>query len=498
MRDRSRAGERCGRSDGSAAATGQVEDERQVAIRAAHALAASRHSTKVAAPRRFMSRIACSVPRRRPANAWARRREKTDRFPPASSVAQVHDLDGRLHCPTRRSTQPGRARPCRRVHAAIAHRRPGSRSPSTSRAPVSRGAPTRNPTSVVARGVRSGLVRAVMGLVHHDQAQVGGRREGGPSWSHHDPRVAAQDPPPRVAAPPGRHAGVQHRQVVADQRGDAIGQLGHQRDPSGTTNDGAPPFLDGRCPWQPGRDPSCRQRRHPPGAALRPPQGPPIRLEGGPLFARQEVLPAAARCAPGARAGHAPPFATPARQRHGPTRRVGGGQRRARSTPIAVARPRHAPYRLVGQGIQLSARCRGAARGGATCSSSRRSTRTRRARSSGGRSDQAACNAPERRSRSAGARQRAPKARRSDASAISSRSANARRSGSGRAAGSGAFQRRSSRDSSPGGSIAATAVPRELGSSGDLLRHCQQIRRQHRRRDDRLDRPQLDPRLRIG
>jgi hypothetical protein len=64
-----------------------------------------------------------------------------------------------------------------------------------------------------------------VGLVDHDQGEVGQRREDRHAGTDNDPDLAVQDAPPGVVPLPGGEARMEHSQAVADQGGHPIGQL---------------------------------------------------------------------------------------------------------------------------------------------------------------------------------------------------------------------------------------------------------------------------------
>ncbi len=355
--------------------------------------------------------------------------------------------------PTRRSARRARSACPPRTRATLT--RSGVALPRTTRRPAQHRAPACHPAGVVAwRAI--GLVAPVVLLVDDDQADVGQRRERRRSCSDHHARLAAKDPPPAVMALPRRQARVEHGELVADRGAEAVGELrdeahlGHEHDRRPT---GIDRLAHGR-----EVDVGLARCGHPLEQQL------PTRTEGGDRIqrlgpARGPASGVDPRGSGGAPAGHARRCASRARLDRAPASRRAGARRELGSVSSASASS--ASVRSPVPSASSSARCTGARRGGSASPEIALSTRTRRSAISGGRSDQSARIAPARRSRST-------QADRPRFGAVSLqrgvgepavRRPPAPRPRGGRSSGRRTSQRRTRRDSSPGGSMAASVVP---------------------------------------
>ena len=205
---------------------GGVVDERQVAVRAAQALAAvaAQDESGGTAPVDEQDRLLGPGPQGRERSVQRPREDRAVTL--RQLIAQVDQLDraapGRRAVRAARCARPGRHVP---VPAVTTSGRGGAEHDA---AAAQGGATARHPARVVARGA-IGLEAGVVRLVNDQQHRTGERREDrGPGADHHA-RLAPQDPPPLVVALARRQARVQHRQVVAEQGVQPVRQLRDQR-----------------------------------------------------------------------------------------------------------------------------------------------------------------------------------------------------------------------------------------------------------------------------
>ncbi len=209
--------------------TVEVEDEGQLAIRAAQALAAvaAQDEGGGAAPVQEQDRL-LAPPTQRTERIGERGGE--DRAVAAGELrAKVRHLDGGggSHAALDQLSALG-------VPAAHARQgdEVGRRAAQDDARAGDRGAPARHPARVVARRpVR--LVPAVVLLVDDDEPEPCERRECCRPRADHDADLAPQDAPPLVVPLSRREAGVEDAELVPDQRTEPVGDLrdeAHLRD----------------------------------------------------------------------------------------------------------------------------------------------------------------------------------------------------------------------------------------------------------------------------